>query len=227
MEIPSYTKGGVSHPWPAWAQHKEQAASVTALLPYLARDRLIPNCSHPDSDAKSLPLPNRGIWEHQSPLSSMAGNMQVQYMSAYIQVIPIQLLLKKPLITAFKPTPEVRLSFSSQDQLSVAPTIPSQRQAGPRPRGHRRLQGAVLVHPCRSTPAGNPEKAVPSGEEPAGGRGWKRRLGRRRLRARDPTRRSRQPPPAPLLWATSVWAGSTPKLRRHRHVTSRELVPQP
>lgn len=42
--------------------------------------------------------PSRGIWEHQSPLSSMAGNMQVQCMSAYIQVIPIQLLLKKLLL---------------------------------------------------------------------------------------------------------------------------------
>lgn len=73
--------------------------------------------------------PHRGIWEQQSPLSSMAGCTQAEYMRAYIQVMPIQLLLRNS-ITAFLPTPEVKSSSNSWDRRWVAPAVPSRTHAG-------------------------------------------------------------------------------------------------
>lgn len=104
----------------------------------------------------------------------MAGYMQVEYTSAYIQVISILLLLRNT-ITAFIPTPEVKASFNSLDQCWAAPPVPSHMQAGSQPRSHWWLCWAVLgcagapmqELPPRSIPAGNLEEAMPYGEEPA------------------------------------------------------------
>lgn len=152
-------KGRVSHPRPAQAQRKEQTTLAGALLPYVTRDRLIPNCSHPDLDAMSFPLPI-GHLEEEEPTQLFGWTHASRI---YECLYPGHSCSVTALITAPTPTPEVKSSFTSLDQCWVTPTAPFQTQAGSWPRSCRQLCWVVLVTPCRSCLLTAPQRVTSTG----------------------------------------------------------------